>query len=94
MGICYSISCLDCKVTCDLDKIGDIPEITSKLDVVRLSEQIKIDSHQRYRIALLFGFLGKHCGHRVAFCSDCGDSEDQYETWDFKEVLDFWGINQ
>jgi hypothetical protein len=72
MGVCYEISCLDCRVRRDLDKMMIHGPAVSQSEVISAEKGISRDS---YRVSLLVTFLFEHIGHRVVFVPDCGDVE-------------------
>jgi hypothetical protein len=76
MGVCFRISCRDCKVTRDLDKmpILDVPANT-RAEALALSEKIGMPGFA-FRSTLLWKFLWDHMGHNLAFWNDTDDKAE------------------
>jgi hypothetical protein len=92
MGVTYSITCKDCKVTRDLDKFytSDIYKIETREDALEYREKIEKDS---FRAGLLVSFMAKHRTHECVYHSesDCLDEYEPFEDDDgFIEDTDFW----
>ena len=93
MGVIYSVSCTECKVTRDLDKFytAQYCEEETREDMLRFSDEIRDDS---FRAALLVDFMARHAGHPCVFFwenMDCEDLYDPFENEDgYVEDVDFW----
>lgn len=92
MGVIYSVSCRDCKVTRDLDKFYGCRSISNRKEALLLSEDIK--SRDSFRAGLLASFMAAHMGHNCTVFTDTSDelSEalDPDCGSDFKKDTNFW----
>ena len=91
MGVIYFISCLDCKITRDLDKFYGVDKIQDRDDALEFAKAIKGDS---FRAALALSFMGEHQGHKIVFFNEhdgCAEELDPYyDESDYVEDTDFW----
>jgi len=71
MGIQYQISCKDCKITRDLDKLRIAPPLDNRADMLFYSEELK-SKEILFREALVLEFISKHISHNVIMFDDCG----------------------
>ena len=92
MGVEYSVTCKDCKVTRNLDKFytSSIYPVEDRKDAESFSNKIKDDS---FRAGLLVSFMAKHEGHNCVFFMEGNKVEEEldpnYEN-DYAEDTDFW----
>jgi len=76
MGVTYTVACRDCGVCRDVDKLRpSIPE--NKSEANQAAEDL-----DRFRAALLVGFMAEHQGHNCTLFNDHADQDDstKYRT--------------
>ncbi len=90
MGTEYSIACLDCKVTRDLDKFYSAMNVSDRKEALAACADMEKDS---FRAVLLTSFLRDHIGHKCVFFNEHSECSGKYDPWDeneFKKDLDYW----
>ena len=94
MGIIYSVSCKQCKVTRNLDKFYTCRDsVQTRDDALEYMKEISEDS---FRAGLLVSFMGEHMDHEcVLFSETSPDSiemelEPFYDENSYVEDFDFW----
>lgn len=86
MGATYSISCENCKVTRDLDKLSSLEDtVTSRKEMLEYRERIK--ENDSFRVALLVSFMSDHMGHKIVLYND---SVAEDEHLDYKDDVDYF----
>jgi len=94
MGTIYSVSCKDCKVTRDLDKLYSVRKVNNRKDALQFSEELE-GRTDLFKEGLLLSFVAEHKGHNIVFFdehSSCVEELDAFfDENEFKDDVNFWG---